>query len=123
MQPIFVEILPIKLTNNNDGRGHSWYRSSVERRKIGRAIGHMRRKPFGFRVDLRITRILGVKQLLWDADSIGRGNAKELVDTLVALGWFHDDGPKYIRHCDYRQDDSQRTNGPAVQVEVFEVTQ
>jgi hypothetical protein len=54
---------------------------------------------------------------------VGRGNVKELIDSLVELGWFVDDGPKWITHCDYRQDASQRINGPSVMIEVFTTEQ
>ena len=55
---------------------------------------------------------------LWDADSVLRGNAKELIDSLTALGWFHDDSPKWIVAVDGRQDASRREIGPMVEVEV-----
>lgn len=113
-------ILPIDLTNGNDGRGGRWFRSSVRRKAVERdlfILGHSR-KPFKQKVDIVVTRILGPGQRLWDADSIGRGSAKELIDALVALGWFHDDGPAHIRHCDYRQDATRRDIGPAVKVVV-----
>lgn len=113
-------VLPIELVNGNDGRGSKWFRSSTVRKKIEQLIRQLGlcRVPFDCEVQLRITRILGKRQQIWDADSIGRGNAKELVDALVACGWFHDDGPKYITACDYRQDKSQRDAGPAVRIQV-----
>jgi hypothetical protein len=40
---------------------------------------------------------------------------------LVSLGWFIDDGPKYITSIEWHQDDTQRDNGPAVLIEVFKV--
>jgi hypothetical protein len=119
MNLILSRMLPIELTNGNDGRGSKWFRSSSRRKIIARTLANERRTPFAFPVAIRLTRILGPGQRLWDADSVGRGNAKELVDSLVELGWFRDDGPKQITHCDYRQDASQRINGPSVLIEVF----
>ena len=79
----------------------------------------MQREPFKFPVRVVLTRILGPKQRLWDADSVLRGSAKQLIDGLVDAGWFVDDGPKYITEMDGRQDKSNRTEGPAVLIEVF----
>ena len=116
---ILRRVLPIELTNGNDGRGSKWFNSAKRRQTIAQTLHSERRTPFEHPVAIRITRILGPGQRLWDADSVGRGNAKELIDSLVELGWFYDDGPKQITHCDYRQDASQRLNGPSVLIEVF----
>ena len=96
--PLLVRSFPIELTNGNDGRGSKWFRSSEIRKRIEsqlRALGEDR-EPFEFPVRLKLTRVLGHNQRLWDNDSILRGSAKELIDALVAVGWFHDDGPKFI---------------------------
>ena len=119
MKLILSRMLPIELTNGNDGRGSKWFRSSSRRKIIARTLANERRAPFAFPVAIQIVRVLGAGQRLWDADSVGRGNAKELVDSLVELGWFHDDGPKWITHCDYRQDASQRKIGPVTVINVF----
>ena len=113
--------LPIVLTNKNDGQSKHWTGSARERKTIQEVLFDLRREPFNERVDIVVTRILGKGQSLWDADSIGRGNAKQLIDSLVALGWFVDDGPQYIRNCDYRQDENQRKQWPrgATRVEVY----
>lgn len=113
-------LLPIKPTNGNDGRGHKWYRTAAVRDKIAsrlRWLG-LTREPFDVPVSLTLTRVLGKGERKWDADSIGRGNAKELIDSLVSLGWFHDDGPRWIRSVDYRQDDTRRDVGPCWEIEV-----
>ena len=111
-------ILPVELTNGNDGRGSKWFSSAKARKAIEATLHGHRRTPFTGPVHLTLTRILGAGQRLWDHDSIGRGNAKELVDSLVALGWFFDDKPKWIFGVDYRQDDKRRSLGPAVEVVV-----
>ncbi len=79
----------------------------------------LKRDPFDFPVKITLTRILGPNQRLWDADSVLRGNAKQLIDSLVAVGWFHDDSMKYIVQVIGAQDATQRENGPAVSIEVF----
>jgi hypothetical protein len=123
--PLLAVELPIELTNGNDGRGSRWYRSDAVRKRLERLVRDLRlvRSPFRHEVRLEITRVLGARQRLWDADSVGRGNAKELVDSLVACGWFADDGPKWITACDYRQDNTRRADGPCVVVRVFAVPQ
>ncbi|MHC4880698.1 MAG: hypothetical protein ACYTGL_29955 [Planctomycetota bacterium] len=123
-RPLVSKTIPVELTNGNDGRGNRWFKSSNVRKRLEATLRSLRlvRQPFGHPVRIEVTRILGPSQRLWDADSVGRGNAKELVDALVVCGWFHDDGPKYITACDYRQDASQRGNGPAVRIRVFAST-
>ena len=115
--------LPIELTNGNDGRGNRWFKPAGIRKKIEavlRLTGQVRGKPFQRGVLLRITRVLGVRQQLWDSDSIGRGNSKELVDSLVAVGWFEDDGPKHIRETQFAQYVPDKRGKPSVIVEVMQ---
>ena len=120
---ILTEVLPIELTNGNDGRGGKWFKTAKVRKVLESKLRRwgLVREPFDHPVTIRLTRVLGRGQRLWDADSVGRGNSKELIDAMVACGWFTDDSPKYIAHCDFRQDPSQRENGPAVLFEVFHV--
>ena len=115
--------LPIELTNGNDGRGGKWFSSAKERGKIERDLRILgfKRKPFDCPVIVRVTRMLGTRQQLWDSSSCGRGNWKEIEDALVVLGWFHDDGPKYITETRFRQISqtvSKRVR-PSVIVDVF----
>ena len=112
--------LPFEMTNGNDGRGSKWFSSANVRKKFEaklRRLGQTR-KPFPHPVSLTIVRVLGKRQRLWDNDSIGRGNAKEIIDSLVACGWFHDDSPKFISRVDYRQDDSRKSTGPFVEITI-----
>ena len=115
-------LLPVELTNGNDGRGHKFFKSAKVRKTIEsslRSAGFVR-VPFDYPVIVTVTRILGKKQRLWDSSSVGRGNWKEIEDSLVALGWFHDDGPKWIMETRFRQDASQREQGPVVRVQIEE---
>lgn len=119
-QPEIDITFPIELTNGNDGRGSKWFKSSNIRKLFEfqfRKLG-MERQPFDFPVRVSVTRILGKNQRLWDSSSIGRGNWKEIEDALVAIGWFHDDGPKWISETRFYQDASQRDNGPAVRITI-----
>lgn len=120
MARVLSVTLPVKLTNGNDGRGSKWFRSDRRRKQLVKQLEPFKRSPFAGPVSIVVTRVLGKGERLWDADSCGRGNAKEIIDSLVELGWFHDDGPKFIRHCDYRQCDKQRERGPVTQIEVFD---
>ena len=118
---LVMQELPIELTNGNTGRGGAFWSSAKARKRIeailrGRGFS---RDPFDCIVSMRLTRVLGKGQRLWDADSILRGNAKELIDALVAVGWFHDDGPKHISEVVGAQDATRRNDGPIVVVEVF----
>ena len=126
-QPFFMAnlihetTLRINLTNSNDGQGKAWYKTAKARKDIETELRRTKqqREPFSFPVCVRLVRILGPKQRLWDADSILRGSAKQLIDSLVAVGWFHDDKPQWIMQVigDQKVD---RVNGPAVQVQVYD---
>lgn len=112
--------LPFELTNGNDGRGNRWFSSAKLRKRFERDLrimGLAMKNPLRFPVVVHVTRILGHGQRLWDSSSIGRGNWKEIEDALVAVGWFHDDGPKWIRETRFFQ--GGREEKPAVLVEVF----
>ena len=98
--------LPVVLTNGNDGRNKRWYSSAKIRTQIEymlRLNGHVRAEPFAEPIVLRITRVLARGQRMWDSDSIGRGSAKELVDSLVACNWFRDDSAAYITETRFGQ--------------------
>ena len=113
-------ILPVELTNSNDGRGHAFWRTAKERRDLELILADFRRKtPYAHPVTVTVTRILGKGQRLWDSSSVLRGNWKEIEDTLVELGWFMDDGPKWIAHTAGFQDVTRRDAGPAVEVAIW----
>jgi hypothetical protein len=115
-------ILPIELTNHNDGRGHHWQRTASERKRIFKkllTLGFKRQEPYAFPTHNLVTRILGPRQRLWDSSSLGRGNWKEIEDSLVELGWWKDDGPDWITNTDFRQTKEERDLGPAIRLEVF----
>lgn len=102
--------LPIELHNRNTGRGGAHWQTTKERKDIEeslRLLGHVR-TPFEFPVGLTIVRLLAGRQRFLDTDSLGRGNAKELVDSLVSCGWFVDDKPEHIRAVNYMQDERGR---------------
>jgi len=111
-------MLPINLVNDNTGRSAHWGRAASRKKKYLRIIATLYpdAKPFQQPVSLRVTRIVGPRQRLIDADSIGRGSAKELIDALVDCGFLHDDGPKWVTGVEYRQE-VDRVNGPGVRVE------
>ena len=115
----FVE-LPYELTNKNHGRGYSWHASAAERKRLDllfRALGA--RSPYDVPVVLVLTRVLGRGQRLFDSDSLLRGNSKEIIDAMVAHGWFHDDSPKWIRLTLANQDVPNRATGPKTQIQIW----
>lgn len=112
--------LPIELTNGNEGRSKHWG-SAAKRRSEYEGIIRLLRpnpRPVETPVRLTITRVLGRKQRLYDADSLARGNAKEIIDAIVAAGFLPDDGPRHVVACEYRQDASRRREGPSTVVEI-----
>lgn len=129
---IYALKIDLPLTNGNTGRGNQWYASAKERKKFEALLreittpdpdtffDYLDDLPFEFPVGLRITRVLGRKQRLWDADSIGRGNSKELVDAIVAVGFLHDDSAAYVKHVEYQQiAQTPRPKFPYILVEFF----
>ena len=121
MTLLFQTILPYELTNGNDGRGSKWFSSAKLRKSFEkdlRVLGY-ERKPFEMPVSVAVTRILGQGQRLWDSSSVGRGNYKELEDALVAIGWFHDDSPKWITETRFYQDASRRDQGSSIEIQIY----
>ena len=78
----------------------------------------LKAEPPTWKQRVTITRILGKGERRWDADSVLRGNAKQLLDALVDAGFFFDDGPQWITEVFGKQDDSRRESGPAIEVEI-----
>lgn len=113
-------VLPIELTNGNEGRSKHWGSAAKRRKKYEGIIRLLRPNPAPLRtpVKITITRILGRKQRHYDADSLGRGNAKEIIDAIVACGFLPDDGPRHVTEVTYRQDASKRAFGPATEVTI-----
>ena len=112
--------LPIELTNSNSGRSGTYHRSYQFRRQVElqlRAWG-LTRRPFEFPVEVTVCRVLGPYQKLWDVSSGLRGNWKEIEDALVAVGWFHDDKPKWISDTRFKQISDDRKNGPSIIIEL-----
>jgi hypothetical protein len=135
-----VEI-PMKLKNNNQGQGRHWSGSHKERRMATEAVANATVKYFPSttseftvglsewlterhfdcdqKIGLVVWRILGKRERLWDADSVLRGNYKQIQDALIEAGLAEDDSPKYIEWVLGRQDDTIRDLGSKVLVEVY----
>lgn len=114
--------LPIRMTNNNAGRGYRWHASAKFRADCE---GYLRvwgltRTPFAAPVIVRVTRILGPRERLWDSSSVLRGNWKEIEDSLVAMGWFRDDSPRWITATIAAQVSDRRAEGPAIEIEILQ---
>lgn len=118
---IHSEIIPIELTNDNDGRQKAFGVARSRRQRYERYLRNLgySRQPFGQKVDVVVTRILGPGQVRWDPSSILRGNHKEIEDSLVWLGWWHDDDAKYIGRILGDQDATNRELGPAIRIDVY----
>lgn len=121
MRTIETILLPFALTNGNDGRGSKWFSSAKIRKQFEAFLlsEYPARKPFDFPVVVHVTRIIGKGQRLWDSSSIGRGSWKEWEDAMVAVGFFHDDSPKYITETRFFQDAERRDEGPKIEVSIF----
>jgi hypothetical protein len=113
-------ILPVELSNRNDGQGHSQWRTQKDKKQFGKLLFDYKREPFRIPTFVVVTRLLGDRQRFWDYDSGLRGSWKQLQDALVDAGWWHDDGPEYITGIYFQQDARDRNCGPAVRVQVWQ---
>ena len=135
--------IPMKLKNNNQGQGRHWSGSHKERRIASEAVANALVRYFPCvesesavrlsewlserqidcdqKLGLVVWRILGKRERLWDADSVLRGNYKQIQDALIEAGLAEDDSPKYIEWVLGRQDDTIRDLGPKVLVEVYTI--
>ena len=122
MNLLHREIIDIELLPAVIDRGGHWGKTAARRKEYeGWLRQHGKtRKPFDQPVRIEMIRILGKRQRLWDADNCGRGNAKQIIDALVAVGWFHDDKPKWITEATFTQDDSRRDIGPCTEIRIYD---
>lgn len=119
MTLLLRQSLELKLTNGNDGRGNAFWKSAKFRKTCEQYLraNQLTRTPFEVPVVVHVTRMYSGRERPWDSSSIGRGNWKEIEDALVAVGWFHDDGPKWITRTVF---DQRKHNETGVMVEVFD---
>jgi len=109
--------VPIELDNGNSGRTKHFGASAKRRIEYEQTLRvYLRSIRFevetpDFRQKIILTRILGARQSFYDPDSLLRGNAKELIDSLVAVGFFRDDSYKWIDSVTALQDDTRRKDG------------
>jgi hypothetical protein len=113
-------VLPIELSNRNDGQGHSLWRTVKDKKRFIQTLSAYKRQPFEIPTFVVVTRLLGDKQRLWDFDSGFRGSWKQLQDAMVDSGWWYDDGPEYITGIFFRQDARDRPAGPAVRIQIWQ---
>jgi len=103
-------VLPVRLSNDNDGQRRHWSKSARRRKELGLQVRawfpHV--QPFPFPVRVTVTRVLGKGERLWDHDSVGRGNAKQLIDSFKACGLIVNDDPRWIAAVAYAQDATDR---------------
>ena len=125
--------LAIRLDNKNDGRSGTYHASNKFRKECELQLkawdlawpGALNYQPqivgktmFTAPVTVRVLRVLGPRQKLWDQSSGLRGNWKEIEDSLVKIGWFVDDSPAWIRRCDFDQIADDREHGPSIIIEI-----
>ena len=113
-------VLPIELSNRNDGQGHSLWRTVKDKKRFIQTLSAYKRQPFTIPTFVVVTRLLGDKQRLWDYDSGLRGSWKQLQDAMVESGWWYDDGPEFITGIFFRQDNRDRSAGPATRIQIWQ---
>jgi hypothetical protein len=123
-----------ELNNGNQGRSKHWSSAHRERQSWRKALDtaivipangaelafydHVESPP-SHKQGLVVRRVLGTRQRYWDADSVLRGSAKELIDSLVESGVAYDDNIQHITWVLGDQDADRRTIGPFTEVEVW----
>lgn len=120
--------LPIGISNKNDGQGRAWYGTNNDKKRFLNDLVWLSRdddydlSPLDDgQYNVVVTRILGKRQRLYDADSVLRGNFKQLMDALVSIGLLADDGATAINFMVALQDSTNRKNGPAIQLDFYAV--
>ena len=128
-------IIDKKLKNGNNGQSKHWSGSYAERKAWITAVGNslvtdekgeshtlgafFDPSPSDKKIGMVITRVLGKGERQWDPDSVLRGNAKQLVDSLVDYGVCSDDSPSFVDFVIGIQDESSRGSGPITKVEIY----
>lgn len=75
--------------------------------------------PYSVPIGIAVERVLGKRQRLLDADSILRGNAKELIDSFVFHNILEDDNHKFVKWCVGYQCDQHKDDGPYTKVHFY----
>ena len=116
---LFTVRVPHKLKNNNNGQTKHWSSSHADRKKWMKALDNAEvetetglafnfheflsevlcDEPLGQLVGIEVHRVLGPRERHYDPDSVLRGNAKQLIDSLVENRVLHDDNIKHILWC------------------------
>lgn len=136
-ETMFTMVIDAKLSNSNSGQGRSWHMSAKDRKEFAKLVPKSMvvvddHDPVAFEDSLKgitlsdpvaliVTRVLGPRERLWDSDSVLRGNAKQVIDAVVATGLIADDGPKHVALTVGVQDDSRREQGPSIEISFLEV--
>lgn len=137
--PLVRIIVGGEVSNRNYGQGHHWTKSNHAKKKMFAMCKQAKYFRWSPRqedfltasikecsipsrqaVNIIATRILGKGQRLWDADSILRGDFKQLMDSIVQLGILEDDGPKFVKNVLGQQDSQNRNWGPAFEIMIYE---
>ena len=123
-----------ELNNGNVGRSKHWSSAHRERQAWRKSLdsavvimpdgvtsafySHVVSPP-SYQQGLIVRRVLGKKARYWDADSVLRGNCKEMLDSLCEAGFCKDDNIKYIPWVIGDQDADRREIGPFTEIEVW----
>tara|TARA_S200002703_G_C3750082_1_gene230773 strand:+ start:605 stop:1021 length:417 start_codon:yes stop_codon:yes gene_type:complete len=122
-EPILDVTINFELTNGNGAGKRKNRRQQTKQEaciELKKAFGREPPKIRGYRVVLRIDRILGPRQVLWDSGNILAGNAKQLIDALVSVGIITDDNNKYVTEPVLSgQIHDNRRIGPATRIRIW----
>ena len=131
-EKLFEITVYLPLSNQNVGINRHWSQASKVKDKWNKALRTaevltdsgvhldlptfreevLMGKPIAQRVGILTTRVLGKGMRKWDADSVGRGDCKEAIDSIVKADILSDDSPAHVAWWLGQQDDSRRSEGP-----------
>lgn len=114
---------PISLIGKNQASKEHWGIRHTRRGRYGSTVSILsgKRQPFDRKVGVKIVRVLGKGQRLMDESNLIGGSWKQLEDAMVSSGWFHDDSPEWVKLLSPEQDASNRTSGPMVRIEMYDL--
>ena len=136
---LFTITLDGEIKNGNEGRSKHWSSAHKEKKQWKKALENadvecdtgfvldtntflaevLGDRPVQQKVGIVFTRVLGKKQRLYDSDSILRGNAKELLDSIVDFGIIADDNNDHVLWSLGLQDKERRSEGPLTEVSFY----
>lgn len=120
-QGVVTGFLFVKLLSKNGRDALHWSRRQKLKNEYLLELSHAypRKGVYTSEVKQRVTftRVLGKGEKLFDDANMAGGSCVELQDAMTALGWWHDDSPRYLESR-FAQDAKHRQYGSCVVIRI-----